>query len=286
MHGMRACWFCREPVTEADVGAETAQQMAVARAATAFATRPAVAEVQASAPASPVVPPPAPDAAFVTPPPPPPPPPEATVPMPAHVAPVAVERPPASIAVAASQPVRARSRVRWGRVAVLGLVGGLFLTAGALAYESVWIRYLPPAPDALALTGRTFESVGCSVASPEGWTVQTTKRRVTFLSGETAKDRSTRGFRVSATDISFSRVDDQIADLPDRLGSYASLDTFRREVDGERAVVHVFVADDLRFEQWWVDHGKRTIRVDLWSRPADEDAPALNDRIVRTITLL
>jgi hypothetical protein len=169
---------------------------------------------------------------------------------------------------------------------VLGLVVGMLLTAGALAFESAWIRYLPDAPDAVALSRASFEDIGCSVAYPDGWKVQETKRRVTFLSDERARDRSTRGFRIGATDIPFSRVEDQIGELPDRLGSYTALDTSRGELDGERTVVHVFVADDLRFEQHWVDRGERTLRVDLWSRPADEDAPALNQRIVRSVALL
>ncbi len=176
--------------------------------------------------------------------------------------------------------------MRWGRVIGLGIVFGVVLTAGALAYESVWIRYLPPPPERIALSRASYADVGCAVARPAGWTVQDTKRRVTFISADIVKDRSTRGFRVSATDIPYARADDQIAALPDRLGSYEALDTSHREVDGERALVHTFVGDDLRFEQWWIDRGKRTLRVDLWSRPADDDAPALNERIIRSIELL
>jgi hypothetical protein len=116
--------------------------------------------------------------------------------------------------------------------------------------------------------------------------VQETKRRVTFLSPDRVKDRSTRGFRVAVTDIPYSRADEQIAQLPDRLGSYTALETAAREIDGKRALVHTFIADDLRFAQWWVARGKGTLRVDLWSRPADDDAPALDERIVRSIELL
>ena len=180
----------------------------------------------------------------------------------------------------------ASGQVRWGRVVLLGVIGAVLLSAGALAYEAMWTRHLPPPPDRVALTGASYADIGCALSYPTGWTVQETKRRVTFLSGETAKDRSTRGFRVSSTDIPYSRADDQIDGLGDRLGSYEALETFRREVDGERALVHVFIADDLRFEQWWVDRGKRTLRVDLWSRPADDDAPELNERLVRSIVLL
>jgi hypothetical protein len=266
---MTACWFCREPVTEPD----PSQEMAAARAATAFASRPPPV-VEQPAPASEVTTPIAPvppdePVAPVTP----------VVQAPVNVAPPPVEASPISLP-------RRRSRVRWGRVIVLGLIGGVLLTAGALAFESVWIRYLPDAPGTIALSRASFDNVGCTVAYPTGWKVQETKRRATFLSSETAKDRSTRGFRVNSTDIPFSRVDDQIEQLPDRLGSYAALETFSDSVDGKQATVHVFVADDLRFEQWWIDRGKRTLRVDLWSRPADEDAPVLNRRIVESITLL
>ena len=259
-HGMEACWFCREPITEP----ESAQDMAVVRAAAASASRPVV--VAAAAPSPP---PPAPEPEPVT--------------APVNVAPRAAVHP---VAVAVADPLRRSRRVRWGRAVVLGIVFGVLLTAGALAYESVWIRYLPPPPERIALSRASYSDLGCAVARPAGWAVQETKRRVTFLGGESAKDRSTRGFRVSATDIPYDRADDQVAELADRLGSYEPLDTVRREVDGERALVHTFIADDLRFEQWWIDRGKRTLRIDLWSRPADDDAPALNERIVRSIELL
>ena len=181
---------------------------------------------------------------------------------------------------------RSRPRVRWGRVVFVGLLGAAVLTIGALVYESLWIRYLPPDADDVALVRASYAGIGCAAGHPTGWRVQETKRRVTFLSGEVAKDRSTRGFRIARTDIPYDRVSDQIEELPDRLGSYTALDTFADSVDGEPATVHVFVADDLRFEQWWIQRDERTLRIDLWSRPADEDAPDLNERIVDSITLL
>jgi hypothetical protein len=269
---MSACWFCREPVTEPDASNE----MAVARAATAFSSPPPPpAPAAAPRPAPAVVPGPP----VVHEPPPP-----VTEPIPSaivgHVH-VPVEGAPARQVF----PVTGR-RVRWGRVVLIGLLFGVLLTAAALAYESLWIRYLPPDADDVALTRASYSDIGCAVAFPSDWQAQETKRRVTFLSGETAKDRSTRGFRVSETDVPYERVDDQIADLPDRLGSYTALETFSGSVDEKPATVHVFVADDLRFEQWWIDAGKRALRVDLWSRPADEDAPVLNRRLVESITLL
>lgn len=251
--------------------------MAVARAAAAFAWQPPPPAVPApSAPAADVVPDvlrddPAPVTPTAQIPPP-------TVPLQAPVA--------AVTAPAAPLIVRTRRHVRWGRSIVLGVVAGVLLTAGALTYEAVWIRYLPDPPDAIAMTEASYEEIGCTVSYPVGWRVTETKRRVTFLSGEAVKDRSTRGFRVSETDIPFARVNDQIEQLPDRLVSYAALETFADSVDGEPATVHVFVADDLRFEQWWVERGKRTLRVDMWSRPADEDARELNERIVDEIELL
>jgi hypothetical protein len=181
---------------------------------------------------------------------------------------------------------RSPRRMRWGRVLVGGIVGAVVLTAGALAYEAVWIRDVPPPAGRVALTRASYSDIGCTLAYPSRWAVQETKRRVTFLSGESAKDRSTRGFRVASTDVPYARADEQIDGLEGRLGTYEGLDTFRREVDGERALVHVFIADDLRFEQWWIDQGKRTLRVDLWSRPADDHAPELNERLVGSIVLL
>lgn len=268
---MRACWFCREPVTEPDAGAEpeAGAEVAVVRAATAF-------------PAAPLPPQPRPrvvseapavvedveDRLVTTP----------DVPL--------VQDVPAPVPYTEPTVARRSVRVRWGRSLLLGLVGAVVVTAGALAFESLWTRHLPPDAEDVAMTRSSYPDVGAAVSHPSGWQIQETRRRVTFLSGEAARDRSTRGFRVSDTDIPYSRVDDQIEQLADRLLRYSPLETFADSVDGEPATVHVFVADDLRFEQWWIDRGKRTLRIDLWSRPADEHAPDLNRRIVDEIQVL
>jgi hypothetical protein len=189
--------------------------------------------------------------------------------------------------VAAQEQVRRpRARVRWGRTFFVGILLGLLATGGALAYEATWIRDVPQPPDTVTLERTAFSAIGCSIAYPAAWTVEKTKRRVTILSREVAKDRSTRGLRASATDVAFKHVGSEISRLVDRLGSYRAIDTTRKTVDGQAAVVHVFIADDLRFEQWWIDRGKTTLRIDLWSRPADDNAPQLNARIVRSVDLL
>ena len=271
---MRACWFCREPVTEPD----PSQQMAVARAAAAFAGPPPPVQPSRAQPL------PSPPVVVTT-----QEPERVVVQEPPVEAPVVHEPLRAPVAYAPEPVVLARRdprRVRWGRVVVLGLAGAVVLTVGALAYESVWTGYLPPDAKDVSLVRGSYPDVGCAVGRPDGWTVQQTKRRVTVLSGELAKDRSTRGFRIARTDIPADHVEDQIEQLPDRLGSYNAIETYADSVDGVAATVHVFVADDLRFEQWWVARGKHTLRIDLWSRPADERAADLNQRIVDSVELL
>ena len=113
-----------------------------------------------------------------------------------------------------------------------------------------------------------------------------TKRRITIVGEDAVAERSLRGIRAVVTDVRFKRVPSEIGRLADRLGSYRAIRTTRGKVGGERAVQHVFVVDDLRFEQWWVEDGKRTLRIDLWSRPADDAAVEQNRRIVASVRLL
>jgi hypothetical protein len=263
MHGMDACWFCREPVTEP----REVQEAAVARAAVAVAPAPVAPAVQQVVPAR--------RASM----PPPPPSPAAAAP---QRQPVEEAHPAPGIVVVRHRPTK---RLRPARVIVLGAILGVVLTVGALAWEATWIRAVPASPSGVELIPASFESVDVAVSYPSGWAVAETSRRVTFLSDDADGERSYRGFRVTRMDVPFKKVQKQIDDLDDRLTGYRALSTDRTEVDDERAVAHAFVADDLRFEQWWIDRGERLVRVDLWSRQADDDAPALNERLVRTIAL-
>jgi hypothetical protein len=182
---------------------------------------------------------------------------------------------------------RPAKALRPGRVVLVGLFLAVLATAGALTWEATWIRSVPPPSDRVALTSGGFPACSCSFSYPASWTVTETKRRVTVVGDDAAAERSLRGVRAVRTDIAFKRAGAEIDRLSERLASYRAIRTSRGlVVAGEPAVVHVFITDGLRFEQWWVDTGKRTLRIDLWSRPADDEAVEQNERVIASVKLL
>lgn len=267
MHGMDACWFCREPVTEPD----EVQEVALARAATAS---PPSMDVPAPAQAVAVLPPQTTsaraDQTYVR-------------SEPVRPAPV-VSRPPQRSGSAARR--RSPNRVRKRRVFLLALVLGVLAAAGAAAWEASSTRNVPPDARSIGFRSTALNDVGCTVSHPDDWTLEEAKRHATFLSDERNGDLSLRGFRITRTAFPMDEVNDQLVEQEDKFGTYEILSTERTTLDGRDAIRHVFLGDDLRFEQWWVRRDKRTtLRLDLWSRPADDIAPDVNERIVSSLNV-
>ena len=145
-----------------------------------------------------------------------------------------------------------------GRVVLIGLVCGVLLDGRRARVRVTWIRYLPRARRRRGAdpTRRSATSAAPSHTRRAGRS-RTTKRRVTFLSGESGEGPvDSRVPRQRRRTSRSTRVDEEIDELPDRLGSYTSLETFSDRSTAKPATVHVFVADDLRFEQWWIDRGR------------------------------
>lgn len=250
MHGMDECWFCQEPVTEPQEPERLTAVTPIASVATV--ERASVATTQAA----PIV---------------------------VDSAPV-VHEPESAPPVVPLRGVRSPNRVRKRRVVVRSVLVGILAAAGAAAWEASSTRNVPPAVESVRFSSASLEGVGCDVSYPEDWRRDEAKRHASFLSDERDGDLSLRGFRVTRTAVPLGAVRDQLAEQEDKFRTYEAISTEDASVDEQRTIRHVFLGDGLRFEQWWVKRDKRsTIRLDLWSRPADDDALEINARIVRSL---
>ena len=255
MHGMDVCWFCQEPVTEPEEAEPLPAVTPIASVATV--ERPSVATQ-----AAPVV--------------------VHSEPVPSepvHHTPIAHPQSPPPV-----RRVLSPNRVRTGRVFVRSLLVGILAAAGAAAWEASSIRNVPPPIAAVRFSSISLEGVGCDISYPNDWDVEEAKRLASFLSDDRRGELSLRGFRVTQTAVPLAEVDDQLIEQVDKFRTHDVMSTQRTSLDSRDAVKHIFLGDDLRFEQWWVERDRRsTIRLELWSRPADDDALVVNARIVESL---
>jgi hypothetical protein len=180
-----------------------------------------------------------------------------------------------------------RPRRKRGAVVLTGVVAALLIAVGLLAFEAFIPKYTSTTVAVSTLDRRTFPDLGFSIAHPEGWTVVEDRYGVSFYSGERAGKASTRGFRVEQIDIAFKNVkNDAVRIDRDRYRALELLSTARGTTRaGEDAYKRVVVADDLRLEQWWIDRNEDVLRLEFWSRLADDEASAVNERLVKTLEL-
>ena len=235
MHGMDACWFCREPVDEAPSTGEFPVASSTDHRAATTTAPPRISHDLRT--------------------------------------------------VSTPGPI-ASSRFRTDRVIVRALFLGVLLTIGLLAFEGTSTRFAPPAPSRVVLERHDFERFGFSIEVPSNWTPSETGFRAELRGPERIGGRATRGVHAIVPASPFSDVSKQIARGRDaRPDHYRGISTERRRVDGALAVRNVFVSDDLRKEQWWIDRGSRMLRIEFWSRAADDDAPEINERMIRSVRL-
>jgi hypothetical protein len=186
----------------------------------------------------------------------------------------------------AAPPADAGTRVRADRVIVRGIFFGLLLTIGLLVFEGTSTRFAAEAPSRLALERHDFERFGFSISAPRSWTPSETGFRAELRAPERIGGRPSRGVHAILPASSFEDVSAQIdRGRNARPDHYRGISTDSDSVDGAAAVVTVFVSDDLRKEQWWIERGDRMLRIEFWSRAADDDAPELNERMIRSVRL-
>jgi hypothetical protein len=172
-------------------------------------------------------------------------------------------------------------------VLVEALLAALLLTFALLAIEVFAPKYTSTSSRLGGSEPRTFADLGFSIDVPDGWTVDTSERAASFYSGEEVGTVSTRGFRVSPTTVAFKDVP-RSSERTDasRFVSHDVVETSRGKRGGRNTYQRVLFVEGRRIEQWWIDLGRgRSLRVEFWSRAADDDAPATNARILDSLDL-
>jgi hypothetical protein len=175
-----------------------------------------------------------------------------------------------------------------GRALFEGLVAALLLTAGMLALEAFFPKFTSTTPVVSRLDRRTFADLGFSIAYPTSWKIVEDRYGVSFYSGERAGKASTRGFRGEPLKIAFKKVKTETDRIDgQRFPGQVVLETSRGKTRaGEGAYRRLLVAEHLRVEEWLIDRGSDVLRLEFWSGTADDEAGAVNARIVHTLELL
>lgn len=191
-------------------------------------------------------------------------------------------RPPTAV----TNPVPRREHVSTGRVLLEGLAAAFLLTVGLLAMEAFMPKFTSTTPVVEDLVQRSFPRFAFSISYPTGWEVKESARGVSVDSGETLGGTSTRGFTVTPLEADFSEIKHESKQLDRRRFIAPELiDTGRGTRAGADAYKRVLRAEGLRIQQWWIDRGDDVLRLEFWSRLADEDAPVIDSRIVDTLDL-
>ena len=185
-----------------------------------------------------------------------------------------------------SYPLVSRKRFSFWRGLRRGIGCGLLAALGLIGLEMAFPRFTTTSSGSSVVEDRRFSDRGFGIAIPAGWEMHRSDPTLSFVSPERTFGRSTRGLRVTTFATSFKKVEASIDANRRRVTGYRLITRKSTTLDGEKAVAAVFAGNALRFEQWWVAADKGMMRVELWSRQADDDAIALNRRIAGSFELL
>jgi hypothetical protein len=181
--------------------------------------------------------------------------------------------------------------IRFGRLLLIGLISGLLVALGLVAIEFFGPRLRGTLPDQVPLERQTFETMEFAIGIPRGWEVRNEKlgsrSAVTVLEPAGAGDSAgLREFQIVAEKQSIvgARVN-AATRLPPSGVEIRIVDGI--SLDGRKAFRHLYIVDDEYREQWWIERGKGTYRLEF-SAPASrrEEASLLNVRIARTFDVL
>lgn len=187
-----------------------------------------------------------------------------------------------------------RRRVRVGRLILLGLLSVVLLTLGLLALEAWGPQLRGDLVEQVRLDRESFPSLDFAIRAPRGWEVRegTVGGRPAVVVREPATDEPAgelREFGVFVEKRSFDRArelaDERIpasAEDYDEIGIIDGL-----TVDGRSAFRHLYTDEDEYIEDWWIERGGGTFRLEF-SSPISrrEESAQLNVRIARTFDVL
>jgi hypothetical protein len=176
-------------------------------------------------------------------------------------------------------PLVAESRHRLRRFVALPLLVSMVIVLALLAYEVGLPRRAADVRLHQFVLRRAF-----SLDVPLRWAFVVDDPRTTVFTDPDQPDTS-HGVRVVTSIDPLDKVRKRLAGVGRQLvGAYRPVDTVTGlRVDGRPAFRHDFVGKDTVVQQWWVQRGKGTFRIDLWVRPDfAEETRALHERIVRS----
>lgn len=191
-------------------------------------------------------------------------------------------------------PVVGGSKVRFGRLVIIGLVGGVLVTVGLVALEVFVPEWRGTLPDQVKLVREAFPDQDFAINVPEGWDVRNEdvdgKPAVAvFEPVGAADDDRLRRFNIVGVNRAFDRARALAEDrAPASARDYEEIDiTDGLRLDGRRAFRHRYTDGDEYREEWWVQRGDGTHRIEFASPVARrEESAILFVRIARTFDVL
>lgn len=193
-------------------------------------------------------------------------------------------------------PVRtdARRKIRFGRLLLVGVVAGLLVAIGLVALEVFVPEWRGTLPDRVKLVREAFPDKDFAISVPEGWDVRNEdfdgKPGVAvFEPVGAAQDDRLRRFNI----VGITRSLDQARALaedraPASARDYEEIDiTDGLRLDGRRAFRHRYADGEEYREEWWVQRGEGTHRIEFVSPMSRrEESAILFVRIARTFDVL
>lgn len=187
-------------------------------------------------------------------------------------------------------PGRPRKRRR-GRFVLTAILAAVVLTVILIALEAAAPLIRRSLPDQVRLSTQTFSDLKFAVGIPRGWEAR--REDVSNLPGVTVHEPASQGDvgRLRSFNIVEvpSRDYDQALQLADRKAP-ASAQDYREidivsglTIDDSRAFRHRYTDGEEYREEWWVEHGDGTFRLEF-SAPVSrrEESASLYVRIARS----
>ena len=190
--------------------------------------------------------------------------------------------------------VDTRRRVRFGRLVLVGFVAGVLVAIGLVALEVFVPEWRGTHPDKVKLVRESFPDKDFAISVPEGWDVRNEdvdgKPGVAvFEPVGAAEDDRLRRFNIVGITRSFDRARELAEDrAPASARDYEEIDiTDGLRLDGRRAFRHRYADGEEYREEWWVQRGEGTHRIEFASPMSRrEESAILFVRIARTFDVL
>lgn len=198
---------------------------------------------------------------------------------------------PVSYEPAPPAPPRRRRRFRPGRVLLIGIVAGILVTMVLMALEAVGPRLRGDLPGQVELVRQGLPDLDFAIRAPSGWDhrPETIEGRPAAAFLEPARTGIERGLRVVLSRSSFDdarrEAEERAADGDDDYDEIAIIDGIR--LDDRDAFRHLYVEGEEYREEWWVERGSGTFRIEFWSPVSHrEESAQLYLRIARSFEVL